>query len=218
MNFKPLILCFFAATLFWILDTLSRGGYTTKIDYPIEFQYDQNQYIPLQQLPQKVTIDLTSTGWDLIKKSFKINQSPLIYQLANPLTISQLNTNLLKNSFATQLPHSQINYIESETLSLQFDKKITKNIILKIDSLNLNLANGYAISSAINISPNAIQLIGAESVLKNYPDFILLKINKKNISNNFDEKINIDYPKNSFIKTSAEKALVSFEVAELLNK
>jgi hypothetical protein len=216
MNLKPLILCFLAATLFWILDTLSRGGYTTKIDYPIEFQYDQNQYIPLQQLPQKVTIDLTSTGWDLIRKNLKINQNPLVYQLGNPLIISQLNTNSLINSFAMQLPHTQINHIESETLSLSFDKKITKTVTLKLD--NLNLANGYAVSSAINILPNSIQLIGAESVLKNYPDFIQLKINKKNIANNFDEKVSIDYPKNPMIKSSAEKALVSFEVAELLNK
>lgn len=216
MNLKPLILCFLAATLFWVLDTLSRGGYTTKIDYPIEFQYDQNQYIPLQQLPQKITIDLTSTGWDLVKKSLKINQTPLVYRLEKPLSISELNTNSLINSLAIQLPHTKINYVESETFSLKFDRKITKTVTLKVD--NPSLADGYAISSSINITPSTIQLVGAESVLKNYPDFIQLKINKRNIASNFDEKLKIDYPKNPMIKASAEKALVSFEVAEIMNK
>lgn len=217
-KFRPFILCLGAASVFWLLDALSKDGYSTQVSYPIQFQYDETAYIPLKPLPKQITVNLSSTGWDLLKNNLSLGVEPLIYKINKPLIVNQLNSNSLVKELSSQLINSRINYVFSDTLELSFDRKLKKTIKLKVDSLAIDLARGFVVSSPINILPNTITIEGPESSLKNYQDLIILPISAKRLGTNFDEKVRIDYPKNPLIKSSAERALVSFEVAELQDK
>ena len=75
--------------------------------------------------------------------------------------------------------NAKVNDIETESLPLSFERKITKKIVLKIDSLGVDLQRNFVISSPINLSQNYLILEGAESVLKNYTDTIFIKIPAK---------------------------------------
>jgi len=44
-NIKVVVLCVAAATTFWILNALNKEDYTTIVDYPIEFEFDQEQFM-----------------------------------------------------------------------------------------------------------------------------------------------------------------------------
>jgi len=217
-KFRPFILCLGAASVFWLLDALSKDGYSTEVSYPIQFQYDQEAFIPLKPLPQEIIVSLSSTGWGLLKNNLWVGIEPLVYSIGNPLKINQLNSSSLAKELSSQLVGSRVNYVVSDSLELSFDRKLKKTIKLKVDSLAIDLARGFVVSSPINILPNTITIEGPESSLKNYQDLIILPISAKRLGTNFDEKVQIDYPKNPLVKSSAERALVSFEVAELQDK
>jgi hypothetical protein len=216
MNIRILVLCFLAAFIFWLLNSLNKSGYSTKLNYPLEIQYNDSLYIATSPLPKQIAVNLSSTGWDLLKGNFSLNVSPLVYEIANPLTISRLDNAYLMEALSAKLKNAKINYVVADTMSLSFEKKITRKITLKVDSIGIDLQKNFVVASLINLSPSQITLEGPASVLKNYQDTFFIKIPAKNLATNFDDKVSINLPKHDYIKTNADKTLVSFEVAELL--
>lgn len=216
MNIKVLVLCFLAAFIFWLLNSLNKSGYSTKINYPLEIQYNDSLYVATSPLPKQIAVNLSSTGWDLLKGNFSFSISPLVYEISNPLSIKRLDNNYLMEALSSKLKNAKINYLVADTLSLSFERKLTKKISLKVDSLGINLQKNFVVASPINISPAQVIVEGPESVLNNYKDTFFIKVSAKNLATNFDEKVLINLPKNNYVKANAEKTLVSFEVAELL--
>ena len=216
MNFKTLVLCFLTAAVFWLLNSLNKPGYSTHIDYPLEIKYNDSLYISTKPLPKKLSINLSSTGWELLKYTLSSNITPIVYEIHNPLKISRLDSSFLLESLTTTLKKSKLNYVVADTTILNFERKQSKKILLKVDSLGINLEKNFVVSSLINIAPTTVMVEGPESIINEYPDTILLKVPSKKLAINFDDKISINLPKNSLVKVNTEKILVSFEVAELL--
>src|SRR5687767_8995754 len=46
-NWKAVALCIFAATVFWLFNALNKS-YTTNINLPLTFDYDQDSYIAVR--------------------------------------------------------------------------------------------------------------------------------------------------------------------------
>lgn len=216
MNLRTLVLCFLAAFVIWLLNSLNKSGYSAKIQYPLTIKYNDSLYISTKPLPQQLNVSMSSTGWDLLKYNLFSNATPLVYEIENPLKVSRLDNNLLLESLTNLLQRPKLNYILADTTTLHFERRQKKTIRLKVDSLGIDLQKNFVVSSLINISPNEIVLDGPESVLKEYEKVIYLKVPAKRLATNFDDKITIALPPNSFVKSNVEKALVSFEVAELL--
>jgi hypothetical protein len=216
MNFKTLVLCFLTASVFWLLNSLNKPGYSTHIDYPLEIKYNDSLYISTNPLPKRLSINLSSTGWELLKYTLSSNISPIVYEINNPLNVNRLDKTTLLESLTSVLKKSKLNYVIADTTTLHFERKQTKKVFVKVDSLGINLEKNFVVASLINISPNTIILEGPESQIKDYTDTILLKIPSKKLAINFDEKVSINLQKNSLVKANTDKILVSFEVAELL--
>jgi hypothetical protein len=216
MNFKTLVLCFLTASVFWLLNSLNKPGYSTHIDYPLEIKYNDSLYISTNPLPKRLSINLSSTGWELLKYTLSSNITPLVYEINNPLNINRLDKTMLLESLTSLLKKSKLNYVIADTSTLHFERKQSKKVFVKVDSLGINLEKNFVVASLINISPNTIIIEGPESQIKDYTDTILLKIPSKKLAINFDEKVSINLQKNSLVKANTDKILVSFEVAELL--
>lgn len=218
MKIRTLIFCFLAATVFWLMNALNKSGHTTTINYPIEFLYNEAQYIPITPLPKQIKVNISSTGWDLLKNNFSFDTSPIQYKIENPLSVRQINTTSLKELISAKLTRGKLNFIESDTLFLNFDKKIIRKVAIKVDSANIDLDKKFVVASLINITPNEVVLEGPESLLKTYPNEILLKIPTKRLATNFDDKLLLEIPQNNLIKANTKQVKISFEVAELLNQ
>ena len=216
MNFKTLLLCFLTAFVFWLLNSLNKSGYSTKINYPLSIKYNDSLYVATTPLPKQITVSLSSTGWNLLKDNLSLNVPPLVYEIANPLIVKRLDASFLMEILSAKLKNSKVNYVLTDTTTLNFERKLTKKILLKVDSIGIDLEKNFVVSSLINVSPSQIMIEGPESILKNYPDVLFVKIPAKNLATNFDDKVSIILPKQSSVKANIEKTLVSFEVAELL--
>jgi hypothetical protein len=75
-NLKVVVLCILAATTFWILNALNKDNYNTIVDYPIQWEFDRENFMPVKPLPESVQIQISGNGWDLLRKYFNLNEPP----------------------------------------------------------------------------------------------------------------------------------------------
>eukprot|EP01035_Chromulina_nebulosa_P049214 gene49214-66821_t len=76
-DYKAVIVSLFAAIIFWIMNALNKEGYSQKISFPIRITYDDSLYIPTQPLPEKISVNVSGNGWDLLRKSLALYKTPI---------------------------------------------------------------------------------------------------------------------------------------------
>jgi hypothetical protein len=211
------VVCLLAATFFWLMNILNKREYSMSLQYPVQFIYNSNDYIPVQPLPQTVKVNVTGNGWKLLQKSWlSFNSSPVPYVVKNPLSATIVNSSALLDEIAESMPDLRVNHVVADTFELAFEQKVSKVIHVRVDSATIDLRNGYVISSFVNISPSIIMVEGAVSEVKTYPDTIWVKIPDTKIQNNYDESVRLPLAFNQHVETSHSETFVSFEVARLL--
>ena len=215
-DYKAVVICLLAAIIFWIMNALNKEGYSEKISFPLQFSYNDSLYIPSQPLPQKISVNVSGNGWSLLRKAFAFDVTPIRYTISKPLKTKLLNTGSLTDSLSEYIKDVKINYVVADRFELEFDRKISKDFIVKVDSSNISLKERYVITSLINISPRKITLVGPESLLDEMGSTILVKVPTRRLQENYDDEIALPLPKNALIKTNKDRVTVSFEVAELL--
>jgi hypothetical protein len=198
------------------MNALNKDGYSQKISFPLQFSYNDSLYIPTQPLPEKISVNVSGNGWSLLRKAFALDITPIKYSISKPLKTKLLNTGSLTDSLSEYIKDVKINYVVADRFELEFDRKVSKDFTVKVDSSNIALKERYVITSLINVNPRIITLTGPESVLAEMESSILIKVPSKRLQENFDEEIILPFPKNSLIKSSKDRVAVSFEVAELL--
>lgn len=214
---KTFAVCIVAAAFFWLMTALNKDNYTLRLDYPIHISYNDSLYTPIQPLPSRVTVNVSGDGWNLLRKSwFTFIDKPVEYTILNPQSASSLNSTSLVSQIAENFPDVKVNYVVADTFELAFEKKITRIIPIRADSLSINLRPGYVISSLINISPSLILVEGPASLVAEYPDTLFVPITTPKIQNNFDEVVPIRLPYQDKVVASHSSVFVSFEVARLL--
>lgn len=215
-DYKAIFICVLAAIIFWIMNALNKEGYSQKISFPLQFSYNDSLYIPTQPLPEKILVNVSGNGWNLLRKAFALDITPINYSISKPLKTRLLNTGSLTDSLSEYIKDVKINYVVADRFELEFDRKISKDFTVKIDSSNISLKDHYVITSLINVNPRKITLTGPESVLEEMGSMILVKIPTKRLQDNYDDEVVLILPKNSLIKSNKDRVTVSFEVAELL--
>ncbi|MEA5425677.1 MULTISPECIES: YbbR-like domain-containing protein [Arcicella] len=215
-DYKAVIVSLFAAIIFWIMNALNKEGYSQKISFPIRITYDDSLYIPTQPLPEKISVNVSGNGWDLLRKSLALYKTPIQYEIAKPLKTKFLNTGMLTDSIQEYIQDVTVNYVVADRFELEFERKIKKDFLVKVDSLHIPLKDHYVVSSVINLSPRTVMIEGPESILKAMDSTIYLKVPGQKIKDNYDEEINLPFAKNNMLKVSKKKVNVSFEVEELL--
>ena len=215
-DYKAVTICLLAAIVFWIMNALNKDGYSQKISFPLQFSYNDSLYIPTQPLPEKISVNVSGNGWNLLRKAFALDITPIKYPISKPLKIRLLNTGSLTDSLSEYIKDVKINYVVADRFELEFDRKVSKQFTVKVDSSNISLKDRYVITSLINVNPRTITLEGPQSVLEEMGSSFLVKIPSKRLQENFDDEIKLSLPKNSLIKANKDRVTVSFEVAELL--
>jgi YbbR domain-containing protein len=215
-DYKAIFICLFAAIVFWIMNALNKDGYSLKIPFPLQFSYNDSLYIPTQPLPEKISVNVSGNGWNLLRKVFATDNTPIKYSINKPLKTRFLNTGSLTDSISDYIKDVKVNYIVADKFEIEFDRKISKDFIVKVDSSNISLKDRYVITSLINVNPRTITMTGPESVLEEMGSTIFVKVPSQRLQDNYDDEIKLPLPKNALIKANKDRVAVSFEVAELL--
>ena len=211
---KAYVGCLLAASFFWLMTALNKENYSLRLDYPIHFNYNENLYVPVEPLPQTVSVNVSGDGWNLLRKSWlTFAELPVEYSISNPLRANAISSTSLTAQIAEHFPDVKVNYVVSDTFDLNFERKITRIIPIRVDSLAIDLRPGFVISSLINLSPSLISVAGPATM---YPDTILVRVPTRKIQNNYDEILPLGLPNLRSVEVSHSSVFVSFEVARLL--
>lgn len=212
-NVKAIFLSILIATTFWFFNALNKSDYSTSINYPIAFDYDQDSTYLLSQLPENITVEISGGGWNLLKKTLLFDRPPVRITLDSPTSTKFIDVASISSLVRNKLEDVSLDDIVTDTLFLNIDKTSSKKVSLALDTSQVNLAEQHRIVSNIKISPEIAQLAGPASIITKIPDTVYVTMPDEVISDNFSEDLPIAISNLEHIQVEPEEASVSFEVA-----
>jgi hypothetical protein len=210
-NWKAVVLCLVAATVFWFFNALNKT-YSANISFPLAFEFDQEKYIPVKPLPRSVKMNVTGIGWELFRESSGLKAAPLSIPLERPSEIKKIVGSTLPPYFYTQLEALQINFVLTDTLSLDIDENIKRRLSLAVDSVDKYIHREFGVTSSITISPDTFWVEGPKRLITVLPQVIDIKLPVKNINQDFREEVELNFSGSNIIKRNPPLAEVSFAV------
>jgi hypothetical protein len=214
---KVVVLCIVTATTFWFFNALN-DNYSTRISYPIKFTYPDSSLVVVEELPKKVSINVSGGGWNLLRKTFWFTITPVEVPLEDPVKQNYILGNSLYTLIADQMNEIQLNYVENDTLRIEIDSIRTATSKLSIDSTKISLAEGYRIISAIKKSRDSASFSGPERFIKKIPKEVFIEIDEENISSNYSEDVYLPTFGSSLVNRNPVEVTVSFEVAKFIQQ
>ena len=171
----------------------------------------------MNPLPTAIKIDVSSGGWNLFRRTLIFGVDPLKVELDNPSEVNFLTQSFLSPIVEDQLEGLTINYIVTDTLFLNIERKITKRMRLTVDSLSLSLEEDYQLISSIVIQPDHMMLIGPESIINSFETDFDITPDENRIDEDFDDIVKIPIVFEDLIQSDPSEVNVSFEVDKFKN-
>ena len=212
-NIRVITLCIVAAATFWFLNALN-DTYSTTLKYPLVFSYDTEKYIPLEQPPEYIQINVSGIGWNLFRNSLGIKVTPVNFKLQNDSEIKKIPGNSILGTLSDQLDEFDVNFILTDTLFVNIDSRATRRFKLAIDSSAIKLNEQYWLSSSLRYSPDSVTLQGPESILSQMGDVLTINIPQSDIDENYNEDIPIEFENSRLISRDPPTMNVVFGVEE----
>jgi hypothetical protein len=213
-NWKAVVLCVFAATVFWFLNALNKT-YTTNLNFPLLFDFDHENFVPVRSLPRQVRINVTGNGWDLFKRSTGVKTGPLEIPLERPAETKKIVGSTLPVFFSNQIEGLDINFVLTDTLYIDLEPKAGRWITIALDSVEQNLQAGYGLVSDVTIMPDSVFMEGPQRLIDNLREPVRIRLPQRNIDENFTDDVEIDIPASDVIKRDPPTVSVTFDVDRL---
>jgi len=215
-NWKVVLFSIMGAATFWLFRALNKS-HSALISYPIEFVFNIDSTVVMNPLPTTIKIDVSSGGWNLFRRTLIFSIDPIKVELDNPSEVNFLTQSFLSPIVEDQLKGLTINYIVTDTLFLSIERKITKRMRLKVDSLSLPLEEDHQLISNITIQPDHVVLIGPESIINSFETDFYITLNENNIDEDFDGRVEVPTVFEDLIQSDPSEVNVSFEVDKFKN-
>ena len=216
-TFKVVVLCVVTATTFWFFNALN-DNYTTRISYPIKFNYPDSGLVVVTELPDNVKINVSGGGWNLLRKTFWFTIDPVEINLENPVTDKFFLGAALYPNIADQMNEIQLNFIETDTLWVDIDSAVSHTAYVKIDSTNIQLAPNFKIISPIRSSVDSVSFTGPKRFIDNIPDTLLISLKSNNIEKDYNEDISFSTYGSSLVNRNPVETEISFKVAKFIEQ
>lgn len=210
-NWKAVVLCIFAATVFWFFNALNKN-YSTNISFPVTFEYDHERYMPVKPLPEHVRMNVTGSGWDLFRRSLGFKVPPLVVPLEKPSDVHKIAGAALPAIFAGQLERLKINFTITDTVRIHIEEKLRRKFSVMLDSVQQNLHPDFGLVNKPTLNPDTVWIEGPAAVLRKMPDTMLLTFPQNNIRKGFNEPVDVLFAQNNLLTAQPQKISVAFEV------
>lgn len=210
-SWKVVVLSFVGAATFWFFSALGKE-YSYRVQHPIEFVYDSDSLIAVKPLPEYVDIDVSGGGWDLFRRSFWFGSDPVIIELENPAAIRYLTRPTILPILTEQLNQFRINFLFTDTLYIDINRKSSKKVNLTIDSARISMEEDYRIITPIGMTPDTAIIYGPSSFLDTLGHEFVVPLDIDEIDKNFDRFVKLGLPEAFDIYTDPPTINVKFGV------
>lgn len=217
-DLKVVVLCIAAATTFWILNALNKDDYSTVVDYPVEFLFDRDNFIPIEKLPETIQVEIKGNGWDLLQKYFKLNTNPYSIELRNPSERDFLLTSDLKRPLGEFLNPTQLVSVLDDSITYKIDEIQIREIQPVLDTLSFSMAKNYRIINEVKFSPNKLTIKGPSSILSELAKGYPLSLKESRIDKTIEKEVEVAIPSelSELISIEEKSVIIQFEVIAFL--
>jgi hypothetical protein len=213
-NWKAVMLCFVAALVFWLFNAFNKN-HSANIRFPLHFDYNRDQFVPVVALPHQININVSGSGWDLFRDQLGWKLPELNIPLEHPLEVKKIVGASLPPMLQPQLGKLHINYLVTDTLRLQLDEKDFHRFKVSVRLTDFSFKEGFGRISPLVVLPDSVTLEGPKSVLHTMPDSILISITGKQVNQNFNNEVELLIDNTENIKRDPPLVKVMFEVGQV---
>lgn len=213
-NWKAVVLCLATATVFWFFNSLNKT-YTTNISFPVEFEYDQDNFIPVTDMPTEVKMNVTGLGWTLLRRSAGVKVPPLLLPLERPNEVKKIVGSTLPALFGSQLNDLQINFVANDTLHLDIEPLDGRWLSLATPDLTNNLKSGFGLASSVSLTPDSIFVQGPRRIVEMLPEPYTLKLARTEIDESIEIPLQVAFDHDR-LTVEPSYVNVSFRVEEVV--
>jgi hypothetical protein len=214
-NWKAVVLCVFAATVFWFFNALNKS-YTANIIFPLAFDYQQEGYIPVRPLPNDIRINVTGVGWNLFRRSIGIKVPPLVIPMERPTEIKKIVGSTLPALFANQLEGFEINFVLTDTLYIAIEPRATRWMDVQLDTPSILFRDGYGLSGPVTIKPDSIFIEGPLGLIRKLAEPHNMKLTRRNIDEDFSDEVEVKFLNEELVRRNPPLVTVEFAVDKLI--
>lgn len=214
-QFTVLTACITIAIALWFLRALE-NEYTTRVDHPVRFINLPDKMIPMNELPQRISLEVKGLGFSVLRHNWNFSKNPLIVDFRKLSSyrakrkkgyVESLSMNQYLNEFSTQLKDLKVLAIFPDTLTIRLAFKKTRNIRV-LPSLIYESGSLPIPDSLIRVNPESVEAEGPDLVLDtlHYLYTMPVKINRSGTP--FSKTMGLTEV-HQLVKTKPEKVTVT---------
>lgn len=210
---KVVLICVVISTTFWFFNALNKNDYVTRINYPVSIQFDKDKFVATESLPNRIPIEVSGGGWDLMARYFGLKMNTLNVSV-DPAEQRFILTSSLRPEITPGLEPISINYFLQDSIRLRIEPKITSEVILAYDTSRISLDQEYVMASQVRLNPATISITGPQSMVEAVGDTLWLSEEIDGVTEDFSDEINLpELP--DLVSVSNDKVDVTFLVVRL---
>ncbi len=159
--------------IFWYINALSKD-ITGSVNFPVRYTNFPENLALVNELPDKLTLELEGSGYSLLRARISGNNTPLIIDVDNSgLSVRDNETELeffihsynLRESFMRQLRNNfEITSVQPDSINFVFDKVIVRKVPVKPD-IKVNLQKQFMINGNIVTDPDSVEISGPRTII-----------------------------------------------------
>jgi hypothetical protein len=211
-NWSRLFLCIIISCFIWSFQALNKDNYHTTIDFPLVINYERKDVVALEEPPKFISVQVNGSGWRLLQKTLGFGITPLQIDIEDPTQVKYFTAKSLMPDIVQQLSDLRVDFIAEDSIHLNYDSTMTKQIVLFIDSSKIPLAKNHRMASRIFLDPDSLTISGAASFVRAEPDSFEIYLNENTMNDNYDEMIDIAYEPPRKVSFFPEGVRVRFDV------
>lgn len=212
-----MLLCFVAASTFWMLNALNKS-YSTQTTYPIRFIYNEQQLVPVKPLPEEVLVNVTAKGWKLLRKTLRLEVQPAEIYIRNLPRNNYLLGSALRPALVNAMDGLQLNFVVTDTLSFNFDSKVTRTVPLQVDPKQKLATDGFEVSGPVKLSPDSITFVGPSTIVNKIPSPYLVRLPNTNLRESAKVEVPVNFTNQELVKANIEETEATITIKNLVQE
>ena len=140
------------------------------------------------------------------------------FELENPAAIRFLTRPTILPILTEELYQYRVNFLFTDTLFIDIDRKTSQLVKLQIDSTQISLEEDFRIISPIAMIPDTARIFGPTSFLDSLGESYQMSLDFEEIDQDFSNAVSLDLPEDFDIYSSPQNIMVRFKVERFLKK
>jgi hypothetical protein len=213
-DWRAITACTVLALFIWIFNALNKS-YTTVVLFPVRFEVREDHVVALVPPPRAVAVNVTGTGWNLLRKVFHLDVEEAVLEVKNPLRVRFMLTRSLRPVLEKAMSDLTINNFVDDSVQFHYEPILEKTVQLGFSPAEVVLEDGYRLISPVQVEPATATITGPPSLLATIGDTLWLEPGDQAVNEDFNGQLPIRLPNLSpagLLGLSLDKATVQFQV------